>query len=54
MSAFYGGPAACLVVEKGGFYELRHGGKRRKLRVKLPATRPATTRPAPARTRKAA
>lgn len=39
MSAAYGGPAACLVIEKGVPYEVRHPkGKRR---LENPATRPA-------------
>ena len=37
MSACYGGPAACLVVEKGIFYEVRHPDKKRKLDIKTPA-----------------
>ena len=31
MSAAYGGPAACLVVEKGVLYEVRHPDRKRKL-----------------------
>ena len=31
MCAAYGGPAACLVVEKGVLYEVRHPDKKRKL-----------------------
>jgi len=49
MSAYYGGPAACLVIEDGAFYEVRPDGRRR-LDVKAARTRPAATRPsAPAR-----
>lgn len=33
MSGYYGGPAACLVIEKGVFYEVRHPNIRRKLDV---------------------
>jgi len=49
MSEYYGGPAACLVVEKGTFYEVRHPAKKRKLPLKAlpqPTTRPARARPA--------
>ncbi len=37
----YGGPAACLVVEKDGFYEVRHPDTRRKLDVPLTTAEPA-------------
>ena len=37
MSAFYGGPAACLVIEKGVLYEVRHPKARRKLEWTGPA-----------------
>jgi hypothetical protein len=53
MSRYYRGPAACLVVEKGVFYEVRHPDVKRRLDVKLPTTRPArapTSRPARAPT----
>jgi hypothetical protein len=42
MSQYYGGPAACLVVEKGAFHEVRHGGKKRDLRLRGPASRSAS------------
>ena len=58
MSAYYGGPAACLVVEKGAFYEVRHPDTKRKLPLEAPASRPAAPQPAaqdvPAASRKAA
>ena len=41
MSRYYGGPAACLVVEKGVLYEVRHPDKKRKLPVDAPAEEPA-------------
>ena len=31
MCEYYGGPAACLVIEKGVFYEARHPNTKRKL-----------------------
>jgi len=37
MSAFYGGPAACLVIEKGVLYEVRAGGTKRRLPLDAPA-----------------
>ncbi len=40
MSGCYGGPAACLVVEKGVFYEVRHPDKKRKLPLKTIARKP--------------
>jgi Icc-related predicted phosphoesterase len=56
LSGLYGGPAACLVVEKGVFYEVREGGKKPRLLFEASATRPAATQPAtrPASTRAAA
>ena len=42
MTAMYDGPAACLVVEKGEFYEARHGKEKRKLELKAAASQPAT------------
>ncbi len=42
MCAYYGGPAACLVVEKGVFYEVRHPGRKRRLAIGAATTRPAT------------
>ena len=47
MSGFYGGPAACLLVEKGAFYEVRHPKTKRRLPLKAPASRPAATQEAP-------
>jgi hypothetical protein len=49
MSGSYGGPAACLVVEKGVFYEARDGKAMRKLAMKAPLTRPVSTEPATSR-----
>jgi hypothetical protein len=47
MSEFYGGPAACLVVEKGVFYEVRHPKIKRKLSLEAPvAPAPRALRPA--------
>jgi len=46
MSGAYGGPAACLLVEKGVFYEVRDGKEKRKLPVEAPASRPAESQPA--------
>ena len=46
MCRYYGGPAACLVVEKGVFYEVRHPDKKRKLPLKAPAKEPAASQPA--------
>jgi len=58
MCAHYGGPAACLVVEKGVFYEVRHPDTKRKLPLETPAEKPAASRPGmetlPSATRKAA
>jgi hypothetical protein len=56
LSGLYGGPAACLVVEKDRFYEVQDGRKKPRLLLEDSATRPATTRPAtlPASMRKAA
>ena len=45
MSQHYGGPAACLVIEKGILYEVRHPGIKRKLDLPIPATSPASERP---------
>ena len=43
MTKYYGGPAACLLVEKGVFYEVRHGQAGRcVLEVNAPASRPAS------------
>jgi hypothetical protein len=53
MSRYYRGPAACLVIEKGVFYEVRHPDVKRRLDVKGVTTRPArapTSRPARAPT----
>jgi len=43
LAKLYGGPAACLVVEKGIFYEVRHPKVKRKLPMEAPAKRPAET-----------
>jgi len=53
MSQHYGGPAACLVIEKGVFYEVRHPGIKRKLDLEVPAPAP-TSQWVPAAGRKAA
>jgi hypothetical protein len=44
LSKLYGGPAACLVVEKGTLYEVRHPGVKRKLPLEAPAKAPAASR----------
>ena len=44
MSACYGGPAACLLIEKGVPSEIRAGKPNRRL--ESPTTRPAASRPA--------
>jgi len=44
MCAYYRGPAACLVIEKGAFYEARHPNARRRL--DLDAAPPAKARKA--------
>lgn len=46
MCEHYGGPAACLAIEKGAFYEVRHPKARRRLDVSPPA-RQLLPRPAP-------
>ena len=46
MSGAYGGPAACLVIEKGAFYEVRPGLKKPHLLLEAPASRPAASQPA--------
>jgi hypothetical protein len=48
MCEYYGGPAACLVVEKGIFYEVTHPKTKRKLELEAPATQPAPTLRSPA------
>ena len=45
MCEYYGGPAACLVIEKGAFYEVRHPKGKKRLELAPPAQRPAA-RPA--------
>ena len=45
LSQHYGGPAACLVIEKGVLYEVRHPNIKRKLDLPIPATSPASERP---------
>lgn len=52
LSAFYRGPAACLVIEDGVFYEVRHPDTKRKLDLGVPAAPPAAE-PQPAPNRKA-
>ena len=48
MTKVYGGPAACLLIEKGVFYEVQAGKEKRKLDVAAPATEsPPATTPAP-------
>ena len=47
MSAIYGGPAACLVVDKGVFYEVRHPNQKRKLDLDAPSAKPAASVVAP-------
>jgi len=47
MCEYYGGPAACLVIEKGVLYEVRHAKPRRKLEPERPALKPAARRPLP-------
>ncbi len=58
MSRYYGGPAACLLIDHGRLYEVRHGVGRRELPARgvlppVPATQPSggahgkpSTRPA--------
>jgi len=41
MAALYGGPASCLVVEKGAFYVVSHPKTKRKLPLEEPARQPA-------------
>jgi len=53
MSSYYGGPAACLVIENGDLYEVRHPDVKRKLNVKTPEPIPVPE-PQPAASRKAA
>jgi hypothetical protein len=43
MSAIYGGPAACLVVGKGVFYEVRHPNQKRRLDLDAPWAKPAAS-----------
>jgi hypothetical protein len=45
MSAYYGGPAACLVIEKGEFYEVRYPKAKRALQLDGAATQPAPALP---------
>lgn len=55
MADCYGGPAACLVVEKGTLYEVRHPGIKRPVRPERPVLQPAACGPKPvARSLKAA
>jgi calcineurin-like phosphoesterase family protein len=52
MSAYYDGPAACLVIEDGVFYEVRHPDTKQKLDLGIPAA-PPVAEPQPAPSRKA-
>jgi hypothetical protein len=54
MFSGYGGPAACLVVENGDFYEVRHPGTRRKLPLESPVRKPEAPQADPTPLRKAA
>lgn len=54
MYSGYGGPAACLVVENGECYEVRHPGARRKLLLEAPVRKPEAPQATPVRIRKAA
>jgi len=45
MAALYGGPAACLVVEKDAFYEVRHPKAKRNLDLDAPPAKPAVAVP---------
>ena len=42
----FGGPAACLLVENGVFYEVRHPDTKQKLRLEAPAGKPKASQPA--------
>jgi len=46
MFSGFGGPAACLVVENGVFYEVRHPDTKQKLPLETPAGKPQASRPA--------
>lgn len=46
MFSGFGGPAACLVVEKGVLYEVRYPDARQKLLLETPAGKPQASRPA--------
>ena len=45
MCDYYGGPAACLVIEKGTFYEVTHPKIKRKLSLETPAGKPRAALP---------
>ncbi|MCG3180394.1 MAG: hypothetical protein BIFFINMI_02754 [Phycisphaerae bacterium] len=45
MSRFYGGPAACLVVDRGVYSEVRQGREPRVLLREAPTTQPAEAAP---------
>jgi len=47
MSAAYGGPAACLVIDQNGFREVSHDRPPRRLEVRAPAAVPAAPTPVP-------
>jgi hypothetical protein len=46
MFSGFGGPAACLVVENGVFYEVRHPDTKQKLPLETPVVKPQASRPA--------
>jgi len=48
MSRYYDGPAACLLIENGAFYEVRAGRENHKLLIPAHATGPAPA-PSPAK-----
>lgn len=51
LAGYYGGPAECLLIEKGAFYRVAHPGGKRRLLLVAPATRPAPHTAPAARTR---
>ena len=42
----FGGPAACLLIENGVFYEVRHPDTKQKLPLEAPAGKPQASQPA--------
>ena len=44
MTGYYGGPAACLIIEKGEFFAVHDGQKKQKL-FSAPAAAPAASQP---------